>query len=298
VVCPEERVYPPQLSGVGTLFLFHISDGVGVPLTLRPQSWAPTGGPEEMSVEGGFMWAELRELKDDIDVGTPPREGEPVTLTVDGVEVTVPAGSSVMLAAAQARRSVPKLCATDMLEPFGSCRVCLVEIEGRRGMPASCTTPVEPGMVVNTSSEALERVRKGVVELYLSDFPAAELPGGWSEFHETVERVGITTHRYPQAVETHFSLEVDESNPYFLFDPAKCIVCSRCVRACEEVQGTFALTIQSRGFDSKVAAGQDEDFMASECVSCGACVQSCPTQALVEKSLFEGGYVRADTTQA
>jgi len=244
------------------------------------------------------MWSELRALKEDVDVGTPPRDGEPVTLTIDGAEVTVPAGSSVMLAASLAGRSVPKLCATDTLEPFGSCRVCLVEIEGRRGFPASCTTPVEPGMVVRTESDEIGRLRRGVVELYLSDFPAAEIPGGWSEFHQTVVQVGVTEHRYGGPRETHFSLAVDESNPYFLFDPAKCIVCSRCVRACEEIQGTFALTIQGRGFDSKVAAGQDESFMASECVSCGACVQSCPSQALIEKSLFEGGYVRADTAEA
>lgn len=244
------------------------------------------------------MWSELRALKEDIDVGTPPRDGEPVTLSVDGVEVTVPAGSSVMLAAAHAGRPVPKLCATDTLEPFGSCRVCLVEVEGRRGCPASCTTPVEPGMVVRTQSEQLARLRRGVVELYLSDFPAGEIDGGWSEFHQTLELVGIREHRYGGERATHLDLPVDQSNPYFLFDPAKCIVCSRCVRACEEIQGTFALTIQARGFQSKVAAGQDEPFMASECVSCGACVQSCPTQALVEKSLFEGGYVRADTSQA
>lgn len=244
------------------------------------------------------MWSELRALKEGQDVGTPPRDGESVTLTVDGVEISVPAGSSVMLAAAEAGRAVPKLCATDTLEPFGSCRVCLVEIEGRRGYPASCTTPVEAGMVVRTESDAIQRLRRGVMELYLSDFPASEIDGGWSEFHETLARVGVTESRYTAEGETHFALPVDDSNPYFLFDPAKCIVCSRCVRACEEVQGTFALTVQARGFESKVAAGQDEPFMDSECVSCGACVQSCPTQSLVEKSLFEGGYVRADTAEA
>jgi formate dehydrogenase major subunit len=243
------------------------------------------------------MWSELRNLVEGIDLGTPPRDGEPVTLTVDGVEVTVPTGSSVMLAAAQAARAVPKLCATDMLEPFGSCRVCLVEIEGRRGFPASCTTLVEAGMMVRTESERLTALRRGVLELYLSDFPADEVAGGWSEFHETLMRVGVTRHPYG-AGENHAGIPVDQSNPYFLFDPAKCIVCSRCVRACEEIQGTFALTIQGRGFDSKVAAGQDQPFFESDCVSCGACVQSCPTQALIEKSLFEGGYQHATATQA
>ena len=238
------------------------------------------------------MWNEVRGLREGIDYGTPPRDGQPVTLTVDGVEVTVPEGSSVMLAAAEAGRAVPKLCATDMLEAFGSCRVCLVEVEGRRGFPASCTTLVEPGMVVRTQSDRLGQLRKGVMELYLSDFPEAEIPDGWSEFHRTLDEIGIKTHGYGSG-RVHFDLPVDDSNPYFLFDPAKCIVCSRCVRACEEVQGTFALTIQGRGFDSKVAASQDDPFMESECVSCGACVQACPSHALVEKSLFEGGYERA-----
>lgn len=243
------------------------------------------------------MWSELRALREDVDYGTPPRDGELVTLIIDGVSVTVPAGSSVMLAAATAGRAVPKLCATDMLEAFGSCRVCLVEIEGRRGFPASCTTPVEAGMVVSTASQRLTELRAGVVELYLSDFPAEDVPGGWSELHEVIAATGVSTHPYGIG-ENHLSAPVDESNPYFLFDPAKCIVCSRCVRACEEVQGTFALTIEDRGFDSKVVASQGEPFLDSECVSCGACVQACPTQSLVEKSLFEGGYRRADSPQA
>lgn len=237
------------------------------------------------------MWAELRDLRENIDFGTPPRNGAEVTITVDGVQVKVPSGSSVMLAAAKAGKNVPKLCATDTLEPFGSCRVCLVEIEGRRGYPASCTTLVEEGMAVITQSDKLQALRKGVLELYLSDFPEQDIEGGWSEFHNTLQQCGVTTHPYGKG-DNHQDTPVDESNPYFLFDPAKCIVCSRCVRACEEIQGTFALTISARGFESEVAAGPNHSFFESECVSCGACVQTCPTQALVEKSLFEGGYQR------
>jgi len=237
------------------------------------------------------VWAELRELRDDIDMGTPPRDGPNVNLTVDGVEVSVPSGSSVMLAAAMAGKSVPKLCATDMLEAFGSCRVCLVEVEGRSGFPASCTTPVANGMVVRTQSEDLQRLRKGVIELYLSDFPSGDIPGGWSEFHTVLGDIGVKTHPYAP-IDNHLEALIDSSNPYFLFDPAKCIVCSRCVRACADIQGTFALTIDGRGFASKLVAGMDETFFESECVSCGACVQTCPTQALIEKSLFVGGYSR------
>lgn len=242
------------------------------------------------------MWSELRRLKADTDYGTPPRDGAPVALEIDGVAVTVPAGSSVLLAATEAGSQVPKLCACDTLEPFGSCRVCLVEIEGKRGYPASSTTPVEAGMVVRTATPRLQALRRGVLELYLSDFPADEIEGGWSEFHQTLEQVGVRSHPYGNAGASHAGAAVDQSNPYFLFDPAKCIVCSRCVRACEEIQGTFALALQGRGFDTQVVAGQNQPFFESDCVSCGACVQSCPSQALVEKSLFDGATDHATAT--
>ena len=238
------------------------------------------------------MWSELRGLQDGCDYGTAPRDGVPVTLEIDDARVTVPYGSSVMFAASQAGRPIPKLCATDTLEPFGSCRVCLVEIEGRSGFPASCTTPVSEGMKVKTQTERLQRLRRGVLELYLSDFPENEIEGGWSEFHTTLKDEGVYRHPYGEG-RNHFDYPVDLSNPYFLFDPSKCIVCSRCVRACAEIQGTFAITISGRSFDSKVVASQDEPFMTSECVSCGACVQACPSHALVEKSLFEGNYSHA-----
>ncbi|MDE1990599.1 MAG: (2Fe-2S)-binding protein, partial [Betaproteobacteria bacterium] len=111
-------------------------------------------------------------LHEEIDYGTPARESEQlVTLTIDGVNVTVPQGTSVMRAAVDAGTQIPKLCATDSLEPFGSCRLCLVEIEGRRGFPASCTTPAENGMVVRTQSSKLADLRRGVMELYISDHP-------------------------------------------------------------------------------------------------------------------------------
>ncbi|MBV0892082.1 formate dehydrogenase subunit alpha [Paracoccus sp. Z118] len=244
---------------------------------------------------------------DDRDLGTPPRTGAPVTLTVDGFDVTVPEGTSVMRAAALAGIEVPKLCATDSLEAFGSCRLCVVEIEGRRGTPASCTTPVAPGMIVRTQSDRIRHLRRGVMELYISDHPLDCLTcaaNGDCELQDMAGAVGLRDVRYDAApqVANHFAprdssgeanprwLPKDESNPYFTFDPAKCIVCSRCVRACEEVQGTFALTIAGRGFDSVVAAGEAGDnFLTSDCVSCGACVQACPTATLQENSVIELG---------
>jgi formate dehydrogenase major subunit len=227
-----------------------------------------------------------------LDAGTPARVSEqPVTLEIDGVEVTVPAGTSVMRAASDAGVRVPKLCATDMLESFGSCRLCLVEIEGRKGYPASCTTLVEPGMKVRTQTPKLANLRRGVMELYISDHPLDCLTcpaNGNCELQEMAGVVGLREVRYGYDGANHLKSEQDTSNPYFTFDPTKCIVCSRCVRACEEVQGTFALTVDSRGFASVIAAGPT-DFLASECVSCGACVQACPTSTLMEKSIIDNG---------
>ncbi|MDQ6683839.1 MAG: 2Fe-2S iron-sulfur cluster-binding protein, partial [Pseudomonadota bacterium] len=229
----------------------------------------------------------------DIDYGTPRRvSAEAVTLEIDGTAVTVPKGTSLMRAAVEAGINVPKLCATDSLEAFGSCRLCLVEIDGRRGYPASCTTPAEAGMKVRTQSDKLQELRKGVMELYISDHPLDCLTcaaNGDCELQDMAGVVGLRNVRYGYDGANHLKDAKDESNPYFTYDPAKCIVCNRCVRACEETQGTFALTITGRGFASRVAASMSEPFMESECVSCGACVQACPTATLQEKSVIERG---------
>ncbi len=228
----------------------------------------------------------------ELDTGTPIRVADTnVTLTIDGQSVSVPAGTSVMAAAMGMGTKIPKLCATDSLEAFGSCRLCLVEIEGRRGAPASCTTPAENGLIVRTQTPRLAKLRKGVMELYISDHPLDCLTcpaNGDCELEDMAGAVGLRDVRYGKSGANHLDAPKDESNPYFTFDESKCIVCSRCVRACEEVQGTFALTIQGRGFGSKVSPGGG-DFLASECVSCGACVQACPTATLTEKSIVEMG---------
>ncbi len=227
------------------------------------------------------------------DFGTPAsKAAQTVTLTIDGREVIVTAGTSVLRAAAEQGTAIPKLCATDSVEAFGSCRLCLVEIDGRKGTPASCTTPVEPGMVVHTQTDRLARLRKGVMELYISDHPLDCLTcaaNGDCELQDQAGAVGLRDVRYA-ADATHLGQAKDQSNPYFDFDPSKCIVCSRCVRACDEVQGTLALTVQGRGFGSAISAGLASDnFFGSECVSCGACVQACPTATLIEKKVVEVG---------
>ncbi|MDI6025474.1 formate dehydrogenase subunit alpha [Corticibacterium sp. UT-5YL-CI-8] len=240
----------------------------------------------------------------EIDYGTPASKSEKqVTLTVDGFEVTVAEGTSIMRASMEAGIAIPKLCATDMVDAFGSCRLCLVEIEGRNGTPSSCTTPVMPGMVVKTQTSRLKDIRRGVMELYISDHPLDCLTcaaNGDCELQDMAGAVGLRDVRYGYEGENHVRAKADgaenfrwmpkdESNPYFTYDPSKCIVCSRCVRACEEVQGTFALTIEGRGFGSRVSPGMHQPFMESECVSCGACVQACPTATLTEKSVIAIG---------
>jgi len=246
------------------------------------------------------------------DRGTPPSlRPALVTVEIDGTTIEVPEGTSIMRAASLANRDVPKLCATDSLKSFGSCRLCLVEIEGRRGYPASCTTPVSEGMKVRTESEKLMQLRRGVLELYVSDHPLdcvscpgnghcelqdmAELHGltesrdGLNDAHHEHASIALTAPRYGFDGASHQQGSVDTSNPYFQFDSSLCIVCSRCVRACDEIQGTFALTIQGRGFASKVSASQNEPFLTSECVSCGQCVEACPTAALTENAVAKFG---------
>ena len=225
------------------------------------------------------------------DYGTPKSDSDVlVNVTIDGQSHLVPLGTSIMRAAGEAGCDIPKLCATDSLQPFGSCRMCIVEIDGRKGTPASCTTPVEEGMVVRTQTAKVAKLRKGVMELYISDHPLDCLTcsaNGDCELQDMAGVSGLREVRYGIG-KNHLDAPTDSSNPYFSFDESKSIVCNRCVRACDEVQGTLALTIEGRGFNSKVSPG-GLNFLSSECVSCGACVQACPTATLQEKSVIDLG---------
>ena len=179
------------------------------------------------------------------DLGTlESRSEDIVSVEIDGKPVSVKTGTSVMRAARESGIDVPKLCATDSLKSFGSCRLCVVEIEGRRGFPASCTTLVEDGMIIKTQSDSVAKLRRNVMELYISDHPLDCLTcsaNGDCELQDMAGAVGLRDVRYGLEGKNHLSAEIDDSNPYFSFDASKCIVCSRCVRACDEVQGTMAL---------------------------------------------------------
>lgn len=207
-------------------------------------------------------------------------------LTINGRQVHAEPGDTIYIAAREAGISIPSLCVSRHLAPFGGCRLCLCEVEGQSGTPASCTTPVRDGMIVRTDSASLSRHRRNIVELYLSEHREdAPLPG---PLQELALALGVQSVRYPDDLHRKRAAARDDSNPFFTFENAACISCACCVRACDEIQGTFALTMVERGFDARPMAGGGS-FAASNCVSCGACVKECPTGALQEKSVAQSG---------
>lgn len=193
---------------------------------------------------------------------------------------------------------IPTLCDAPNLEPFGSCRVCSVEVALTQGGPArvqaSCHTPVMPGSYIYTDSEKIKKLRKNIIELVLTDHPLDCLTcevNNNCELQTVAARVGIRDVRYPDG-KNHLDRKKDLSHPYMTMDLSKCINCYRCVRACDEVQGQLVLSMSGRGFDSKIIKGNDDSFFESDCVSCGACAQACPTSAISD--VFESKSVAAD----
>jgi len=203
-------------------------------------------------------------------------------VTVDGVAISVPEGATVLDAARAAGRWVPTLCFDERQEPFGACRVCLVGVEGSAAPLPACTTPCRAGMAVETEDPIARRVAGAVVELVLSELP--EPPAPHTELAQVASALEVGEPRWPG--EVHPTAEPDVRHPYLAFRHELCISCGRCVRACDELQGTFALTATGRGFEANVTAGLDEGFRASTCVSCGACADTCPTDAIGEVSLL------------
>jgi formate dehydrogenase major subunit len=197
---------------------------------------------------------------------------------------------------------VPTLCDAPNLDPFGACRVCSVEVALAKDGPvktmASCHSPVTEGQYIYTSTASVKKLRKNIVELVLTDHPLDCLTcevNGNCELQDVAAQVGIREVRYPEG-ETHLQREKDLSHPYMTSDLSKCINCYRCVRACDEVQGEFVLSMAGRGFDSRIIKGLDQTFMESDCVSCGACSQACPTSAISD--VFQSKSIQAtDTTR-
>jgi formate dehydrogenase major subunit len=219
-------------------------------------------------------------------------------LTINDRSVTAEPGDTIYMAARKAGISIPSLCVSHQLAPFGSCRLCICEIDGQSGTPVSCTTPVRTDMVVRTESDRLRRHRHNIVELYLSEQPEGSEMSG--PLRELAVACGVDRVRYPDGARSKRASVRDDSNPFFTFDNAACISCARCVRACDEIQGTHALTMFGRGFEARPIAGPYQlsavshqpsarGFADSNCVSCGACVKECPTGALTEKTVLEQG---------
>jgi len=195
-------------------------------------------------------------------------------------------GESILDFSRRCDIQIPTLCDTPQLEAFGSCRVCSVDValekEGKTKAMASCHTPISEGMYVFTDSQNIQKLRKNIIELVLTDHPLECLTcevNNNCELQTVAAQVGITEIRYPEGV-NHRHHEKDLSHPYMTSDLSKCINCYRCVRACDEVQGELVLNMFGRGFETEIIKGDSQSFLDSDCVSCGACAQACPTSAI------------------
>lgn len=202
---------------------------------------------------------------------------------VDGVAIEVADGATILDASRAVGSWVPTLCFDERQAPFGACRVCLVGVEGSPKPLPACTTPCRDGMQIDTRDATARRVATAVVELVVSELPAP--PEQHTELGEVAGRLGVTDTRWPGVTHTP---GLDVRHPYLAFQHDLCISCGRCVRACDEVQGAFALTATGRGFGANIAAGLDAGFVESTCVSCGACADTCPTDAITEIILLDG----------
>ena len=201
---------------------------------------------------------------------------------MDDQRVEVERGTTVLEAARMADSYVPTLCFDDRLAPFGACRVCLVGVEGQRQPIAACTTPCADGMRIDTRDETAQRVASATVELVISELPAAP-----AEHTELGKVAGFFEIGEPRWQGVQHRPEHDGRHPYLVLQHELCISCGRCIRACDEVQGAFALTATGRGFEANITAGLDSGFEASTCVSCGACADTCPTDAITEHLLID-----------
>ncbi len=208
-----------------------------------------------------------------------------VQITINGKQIEVPEGTTVLRAAEMAGIHIPKLCDHKELTPYGGCRLCIVEVQGVRVPMASCTLPVNQGMVVNTETEALKKSRKFVLSMLFSErnhfCPFCQVSGGDCELQNSAYDEQMT-HWPIQPGWNNFV--VDTSHPYFVLDNNRCILCRRCVRACAEMAGNFTLSVAERGAKSTIVADTDVPLGESTCIKCGSCVQVCPTGAIIDRT--------------
>ena len=212
---------------------------------------------------------------------------EKINLTINGVKVRTNRGATVLEAAQAAGIYIPTLCADPDLEPYASCRLCVVEVEGMRGLPTACTTPATDGMVVHTETPAVNQVRRTSIDLLIADHPMDCLTcrkNQQCELQKVAAYLGITERHFPH---TNRTFPVDTSNPFFNLDRNYCILCAKCVRACNEVTGVGAIDLAYRGYQAKVATFGDKLLLESICKSCGECVVRCPVGALIPKSTIQ-----------
>lgn len=208
-----------------------------------------------------------------------------ITLTIDGKQVTVPQGSTVLEAAQKADIFIPTFCHDPELSRYGACRMCVVEIPGMRNLPASCVTEARDGMEVYTESPAVIEARKTILELLLANHPLDCLTcpkNGDCRLQDYCYYYGVGDTPFEGE---HHEYEVEEENPFIVRDMNKCILCGKCVRACAEIQGRGVIDFAYRGVNTKVATIMDVPLSESECLFCGNCVAVCPVGALQEKGL-------------
>ena len=207
-----------------------------------------------------------------------------IKLTIDGQEVMAETGASVLEAALAAGIYIPHLCDSPGLKPYGACRMCIVQIDGLRGLPASCCTKATDGMVVSNDVESVNKVRRMICEMLIADHPLVCLSCKANqncELQTVAAFLGVHESRLRRMVRKPI---VDDSNPFYRRDLRKCILCGQCVRACNELRHVGAIEIAGRGYESRVAAPYDGPIRESKCVSCGECVDRCPVDALWAKN--------------
>lgn len=222
-----------------------------------------------------------------------------VTVTIDNTKIDVPEGTTVLRAAQSAGLHIPTLCDHPQLTPYGGCRLCLVEVEGARTLQPSCTMPVSNNMVVHTDTQKVKDARKFVLTLIFSErnhfCPYCQVSGGDCELQNSAYAEGMTHWPLSPNFQPY---PVDASHPYIIMENNRCILCRRCVRACGELVGNFTLGFEERGAKSLLVADTGVPLGESTCISCGTCVQVCPTGALIDRwSAYHGHETQADLTQ-